>query len=204
MVTLPTQIHQVLVILSSRHVARVRVAEDTFVFLEPIWVFKGFKVASRFDAVLRAQLLVSVLGVNLLAFLLLNVLTNRANLRDQVHVVGHDLQVVCFVDLAFDLEAFLERLHGVIEEFALVLILLLDVGVDVAILRLLILNELVKGLVYGNLQLRVIVSVLDYLVDGIFEVADNRVVVANNVTVRFNLLLDETLAHTQVLHHETE
>lgn len=49
-----------------------------------------------------------------------------------------------------------------------------------------------------------VICVLDHLVDGIFEVADDRVIVADDVTVGLDLLLDETLAHTQVLDHEAE
>jgi len=68
----------------------------------------------------------------------------------------------------------------------LVVVLLLDVGVDVSILCLLILDEIEKTLVYSNLQLLVIIRVLDHLVDGIFEVVDVRIIVSNNVSVRLD------------------
>ena len=68
----------------------------------------------------------------------------------------------------------------------MVVVLLLDVGVDVSILCLLILDEIEKTLVYSNLQLLVIIRVLDHLVDGIFEVVDVRIIVSNNVSVRLD------------------
>jgi len=154
--------------------------------------------------VLRTKLLVLVLRVDLLAFLLLDIFTHFGDLGNQVHVVCHDLQVVGFMDLTLDLQALLERVHGILKELSLVFILLLNVWIDVAVLGLLILNELVKGLVDRDLELGVVVSARDHLVDSVFEVADNGVVVANDVSVGLNLLLDEALAHAQVLHHKAE
>ena len=65
---------------------------------------------------------------------------------DQVHVISHDLQVIGLVDLAFNLEALLERLDRVDQEFSLVVILLFNVRVDVSIFGLLVFDELEQRL----------------------------------------------------------
>ena len=79
-----------------------------------------------------------------------------------------------------------------------------DVGVDVSILGFLVLDEIEEALVHSDLQLLVVVSVLDYLVDCVLEVVDDGVVVADDVPVSLNALLDEALAHAKVLNHEAE
>ena len=79
-----------------------------------------------------------------------------------------------------------------------------DVGVDVSILGFLVLDEIEEALVHSDLQLLVVVSVLDYLIDCVLEVVDDGVVVADYVSVRLNALLNETLAHAKVLNHEAE
>jgi len=94
--------------------------------------------------------------------------------------------------------------HRVLEELALILVLLLDVGVDVTILCLLVFDEFEERLVDGDLQLLVVVRVLDHLVNSVLKVADDRIVVPNNIPVGLNGFLDEALAHTEVLNHETE
>ena len=66
---------------------------------------------------------------------------------DQIHVVGHDLQIVGLVNLTFNFETLLERVHGVLQELLLVLILLLDIRVHIAVLGALVLNESVQTLV---------------------------------------------------------
>lgn len=60
---------------------------------------------------LSAELLVVILGINLLALLLLDLLSNLVDLRNEVHVVSHDLEVVRFMDLTLDLKSFLKRVH---------------------------------------------------------------------------------------------
>ena len=153
---------------------------------------------------LSAQLLVPVLGIFLVLGELLNVGANLANRLDQCHVVRHDRQVVSLVDLTLDLETLLERMHRVLEELALVLVLLLNVGVDVTILSLLVLDEVEETLVDGNLQLLMVIGVLNDLIDSVLEVVDDRIVVTDDVTVRLDGFLDETLADTQVFDHESE
>ena len=108
------------------------------------------------------------------------------------------------MDLAFNFEALLKRRHRVLQELPLVLVLLGDVGVDVSILGLLVLDEVEEALVHGDLQLLVIVSVLDNLVHSVLEVVDDGVIVADYVPVCLNSLLNETLAHAKVLNHEAE
>ena len=65
---------------------------------------------------------------------------------DQVHVISHDLQVIGLVDLAFNLEALLERLDRVDQEFSLVVILLFNVRVDVSVFGFLVFDELEQRL----------------------------------------------------------
>ena len=57
---------------------------------------------------LGAELLVVILCINLLAFLLLDLLSNLVDLRNEVHVVSHDLKVVRLMDLTLDLKSFLK------------------------------------------------------------------------------------------------
>jgi len=78
------------------------------------------------------------------------------------------------------------------------------VGVDVSILCLLVFDELEERLVDRDFELLVVVRVLDHLVNSVFKVADDRVVISNNVPVGLNRFLDEALAHTEVLNHEAE
>ena len=79
-----------------------------------------------------------------------------------------------------------------------------DIRLHIAILGFLVLNEAEKALVDGNLQLLVIIGVLDNLVDGILEVIDLGIIVADVVTVCRNSLGDQRLTNTEVLDHETE
>ena len=51
----------------------------------------------------------------------------------------------------------------------MVIIFLLDARIDITILRFLILDEVKKTLVYCNLQLLMVISVLDDLVNGVLE-----------------------------------
>ena len=123
---------------------------------------------------------------------------------NQVHVVGHDLQVVGLVNLTFNFETLLERVHGVLQELLLVLILLLDVRVHIAILCALVLNESVQTLVEFGLELSMVISVLDYLVHSVLEVIDIGLVIANLVSVGRNRLGNQSLSYTEVLDHETK
>ena len=48
-----------------------------------------------------------------------------------------------------------------------------------------------------------IISVLHDLVDCVFEVVDVRLVVPDDISVRLNGLLDDTLSQSEVLDHVT-
>ena len=181
-----------------------RIPQHVRVLIEIVLVLEFFERAGWLDAIARTHLLVLVLSIDAFFLFLDDVLTNIRYSTDQVHIVGHDLQVVSLVDLTFDLEALLKRRHRVLQELPLVLVLLGDVGVDVPILGLLVLDEVEEALVHSDLQLLVVVSVLDYLVDCVLEVVDDGVVVADDVPVSLNALLNETLAHAKVLNHEAE
>ena len=78
-------------------------------------------------------------------------LPDFADTVDQVHVISHDLQVISLVDLAFNLEALLERLDRVDQEFSLVVILLFNVRVDVSVFGLLVFDELEQRLLHSYL-----------------------------------------------------
>ena len=86
----------------------------------------------------------------------------------------------------------------------MVLILILDVLVDLTILLLLIFDEIEETLVHGNFELLVVVSVLNDLIDSIFEVVDDRFIVPLDNSILLNEVLDEALAHSQVFHHEAK
>ena len=55
--------------------------------------------------------------------------------------------MVSFVNLRFDLELFLERRYGVLQELALLLVLLLNVRIYVSIFRLLVLDKVEETLI---------------------------------------------------------
>lgn len=108
------------------------------------------------------------------------------------------------MNLALDLEAFLKRVHGVFEEFLLVLVLLFDARIDIAVLCFLVLNEAKETLVNCDLQLLVIVCVLHDLVDSILEIVDVCVIVADDVPVGCNGLRNQSLPHAKIFDHKAE
>jgi len=83
------------------------------------------------------------------------------------------------MNLTLDLQAFPERIYRVIKELLLIYVLFLDTRHNVSILGFLVLDEMEQALVYGNLQLLMVVSILDHLVDSILEVVDGGFVLAN-------------------------
>ena len=94
-------------------------------------------------------------------------------------------------------------MHRILEELALSLVLLLDVGVDVTILRLLILNEIEEALIDSNLQLLMIIRILNDLVDSILEVVDVSLIVPNDVSIGLDRFLDHTLSQSEIFDHVT-
>ena len=105
------------------------------------------------------------------------------------------------MDLAFNFDALFKRVHGVFEEFTLMFVLLPDVWVDLPVFGLLVLDEVEKAAVYCYLELLVVVCVLNNLVNGVLEVVDVSLVVPDNVSVRLDGLLDDTLAQPQIFNH---
>ena len=83
------------------------------------------------------------------------------------------------MNLTLDLQAFPERIYRVIKELLLINVLFLDTRHNVSILGFLVLDEMEQALVYGNLQLLMVVSILDHLVHSILEVVDGGFVLAN-------------------------
>ena len=108
------------------------------------------------------------------------------------------------MDLALDFKTLLERVHGILEELLLVLVFLLNVRVHVAVLCLLVGDEAEETLVDGDLQLLMVVRVLHNLVDCVFEIVNECVVVADDVAIRRNGLCNKGLSDTKVLDHEAE
>ena len=94
--------------------------------------------------------------------------------------------MVSSVDLPFDIKSLLQRLHGVLQELALVFILLLDVGVYVTVLRFLVFDKTEETLIDCDFKLLVVISVLHDLVDCVLKVVDVRLIVPNDVSVRLN------------------
>ena len=200
---LPPQILQRLHIHLSTALHRriLNVSEHVGVLLEVLGLLKLLDALGRPDAILGAHLLVLVLLVSLQLLLLLDLFAEILALLQQVHVLAHDQDVVRLVDLIFDFDSLLQRVHGVLEELALVFVLLLDVRVNLTVLRLLVLDEVEETSVDGNLQLLVIIGVLDDLVDGVFELVDVVVVVPDDVAVRLDRLLDDTLSQPEIFNH---
>ena len=83
------------------------------------------------------------------------------------------------MNLTLDLQAFPERIYRVIKELLLIYVLFLDTRHNVSILGFLVLDEMEQALVYGNLQLLMVVCILDHLVHSILEVVDGGFVLAN-------------------------
>ena len=131
---------QLLIVMSSSD--RVsHISQHRCVLLEISRVLEVLKALGWLDAELCAQLLVLVLLVHPIALTITNFVSQVSARRDQIHVVAHNQNVVGFVDLPFDIESLFQGLHGVLQELALVFVLLLDVGVYVSILRFLVFDE---------------------------------------------------------------
>ena len=107
-----TQIVKCLIILTAR--SSHRICQNIRVLIKIVIVVNFLNGTGWFDAITRTHLLVLVLSINALALFRLDVFTDLSYSLDQVHVVGHDLQVVSLVNLALDLEAFFKGLHRVL------------------------------------------------------------------------------------------
>ena len=88
----------------------------------------------------------------------------------------------------------------VLEEFLLVVILLLDAGVNITIFSFLVLDEKVKTLVDGDFKLLVIIGVLDNLIHSILKAVDIVFITPNCVSKLFNRPLDDALGDSQVFN----
>ena len=108
------------------------------------------------------------------------------------------------MNLTFRLKSLFQRVHGILQELSLVLILILNVLIDFAVLLLLILDKPEQTLVHSDLKLLVIIGELHDLVHCILEVVDDRVIVAKHVPILLNVLLNDPLPHPQILHHEPQ
>ena len=88
----------------------------------------------------------------------------------------------------------------VLEELLLVIVLLLDVGVNIAILSFLVLDKKVQTLVDCDFKLLVIISVLNNLIYGILIAVDLVLISPNCVSELFNRPLDDALGDSQVFN----
>jgi len=104
-----SQLEEGLFVLVADRVAQV--LKHFLVGFEPIWVFEVFENLRRLDSILGALILVGIVCVCLTRVQGCNVLSDITDLLDEVHIVGHDLKVVSFVDLRLNLKALLERMH---------------------------------------------------------------------------------------------
>ena len=202
--TLFVQIEQCFVVFAAHdgatHAAQVIVRS----IVEWVVLVLLLRVANRLNLVLRAQLLVIVFCLSTLLFDFIDASTYLVDLLDQVHVVGHDLKIVRLMNLAFRLKALFQRVHGVLQELPLVLILILNVLVDLPVLLLLIIDEPEQTLIHSDLKLLVIIGELHNLIHCILEIVDHCVVIAEHITILLNVLLNYPLSHPQILHHETQ
>jgi len=130
----------------------------------------------------------------------LDVFTKLADLLDEVHIIGHNLKSVSLVNLTLNLKTLLKRVDRVLEEFLLVVILLLDAGVNITIFSFLVLDEKVKTLVDGDFKLLVIIGVLDNLIHSILKAVDIVFITPNCVSKLFNRPLDDALGDSQVFN----
>ena len=76
--------------------------------LEPVWIVEVFENFGWLDSILSALILVGVVRVCLARVQGCNVLPDITDLLDEIHIVGHDLKVVSFVDLRLNLKTFLK------------------------------------------------------------------------------------------------
>ena len=140
-------------------------------------------------------------------------LAQLGDLVDQLHVLLHYVVVVLhisdgvgylFVDLGLFLEAFLEGVDGVLEVAFLVLVLLLDVGVDLDVLDFLVLHVGVQVLVDRPLQLVEVVDELHRPVHGVCEALYEDVVRSDLRPVLLNQLLHVLLPRPQIVNDVAE
>ena len=103
------QLEKRLFVLVTDWVAQV--LKHFLVGLEPVRILEVFEDLGWLDSVLGALILVGVVCVCLTRVQCRNVLSDIADLLDEIHIVGHDLQVVSFVDLRLDLKTLLQRMH---------------------------------------------------------------------------------------------
>ena len=100
------QLKESLFVLVADGVAQV--FKHFLVGFEPVWIFEVFENLSWLYSILSALILVGVVCVCLARVQCCNVLPDIADLLDEVHIVGHDLKVVSFVDLRLNLKTFLK------------------------------------------------------------------------------------------------
>ena len=82
--------------------------------------------------------------------------------------------------------------------------LLLDVRVNLDVLSLLVCDVLVEAVVDDSFELVVIIGVLDHPVDSVLKSTDVRIIVADDLSVAPDHLLQSFLSCSKVIDHETQ
>ena len=141
--------HFLVILATSRRIAYI--SEHSGILLEIPRVLEVFKLLGWLNTILCAHLFILILLVRLLSLPFLNRISQFTAFFNQIHVVAHDQNMISFVNLPFDLESFFQRVHGVLQELALILILLLNVGIYVSMLGLLVFDKVEETLVNRNL-----------------------------------------------------
>ena len=108
------------------------------------------------------------------------------------------------MNLRLSLDSLLEGGIRHVQELLLLVILLLDVGVDVALLVLLVLDVSVKELIDSDLELLMIIDVVSCPEDSILEAIDVLIIGPDDVLALLDQGLDLLLSSTEVLNHESK
>lgn len=127
-------------------------------------------------------------------------LAEFVDVLNKCEVAFHNANVLFTVDLAFHFESLLDRRHRVVQVLLLVIVLGLNVLVKLHVLHLLIFDVLVERAGNRAFQLVVIVDVLNYIVDSVFETLYGCFVVANCVSVLLDYVLHLDLLGSQIVN----
>lgn len=94
-------------------------------------------------------------------------------------------------------------MHRVFKEFLLVFVLFLDIGIDFATFGVSTFDETGETFIDYHFELCMIIHVLYHLINCILKVIYDGFIISIDVSIFFDNLLNKTLAHSQIFHHET-
>ena len=101
-------------------------------------------------------------------------------------------------------ESLLKTVLSILEVSTLVLVFLLDIGVDVDVLHLLVLDVWIKILVHSILELVKVINILDNPIDGVLEATDEDVVGSDLGSVVLDKNLHVILSGSQIVDNITQ